>query len=146
MKVRSFTTQLEGLSLELINKVTIRNILSGLPLDEHIYYAIWDTGANTTAITRKVVEECGLIAIGRREVVGVHKSSILNTYLIEIQLSDEVVVSDLQVVEANFASDNAHVLIGMDIIGRGDFAVSNYKGRTSFTFRIPSTETLDFTQ
>ena len=54
MKVCSFTTQLEDLSLELINKVKIRNILSGLPLDEHIYYAIWDTGANTTA--RMVVE------------------------------------------------------------------------------------------
>ena len=31
------------------------------------------------------------------------------------------------------------VLIGMDIIGLGDFAVSNYRGKTTFTFRKRST-------
>ena len=36
------------------------------------------------------------------------------------------------------------VLIGMDIINRGDFAVSNRNGATSFSFRIPSVEDFDF--
>lgn len=40
------------------------------------------------------------------------------------------------------ASDD--VLIGMDVIGFGDLAVSNYEGKTSFTFRVPSTKRLDF--
>ena len=30
------------------------------------------------------------------------------------------------------------MLIGMDVICMGDFAVSNYNGRTAFTFRMPS--------
>ena len=29
-------------------------------------------------------------------------------------------------------------IVGMDIINRGDFAVSNFKGQTVFSFRIPS--------
>ena len=36
------------------------------------------------------------------------------------------------------------VLIGMDIINRGDFAVSNRNGKTMFSFRIPSMSDFDF--
>ena len=36
------------------------------------------------------------------------------------------------------------VIIGMDIINRGDFAVSNRNGATSFSFRIPSIADFDF--
>ena len=32
----------------------------------------------------------------------------------------------------------------MDIIGTGDFAVTNLDGKTVFTFRIPSAERIDF--
>ena len=36
------------------------------------------------------------------------------------------------------------VLIGMDIITAGDFAVSNYNGTTMFSFRIPSQKKTDY--
>jgi hypothetical protein len=36
------------------------------------------------------------------------------------------------------------VLIGMDIIGTGDFAVTNLGDTTVFTFRTPSVERIDF--
>jgi hypothetical protein len=36
------------------------------------------------------------------------------------------------------------LLIGMDVIGAGDFAVSNFNGKTTLTFRSPSVGTLDF--
>jgi len=39
---------------------------------------------------------------------------------------------------------DAEALIGMDIIGKGDFAVTNKDGKTTFTFRIPSIECIDF--
>jgi len=38
----------------------------------------------------------------------------------------------------------ADVLIGMDIINRGDFAVTNKNGKTVFSYRFPSTEQIDF--
>ena len=41
-------------------------------------------------------------------------------------------------------SGEAEVLIGMDIINRGDFAVTNRDGRTKFSFRIPSQADIDF--
>jgi len=36
------------------------------------------------------------------------------------------------------------VLIGMNIINQGDFAVTNKDGKTVFSFRLPSVECLDF--
>ena len=42
------------------------------------------------------------------------------------------------------AGEQDDVLIGMDIINLGDFAVSNVEGSTCFTFRMPSLEEFDF--
>ncbi|MDR3184029.1 MAG: SEC-C domain-containing protein, partial [Prevotellaceae bacterium] len=36
------------------------------------------------------------------------------------------------------------VLIGMDIITQGDFAISQSEGNTKFTFQMPSTHDFDF--
>ena len=36
------------------------------------------------------------------------------------------------------------VLIGMDIITQGDFAVTNLGGKTKFSFRIPSQASINF--
>jgi preprotein translocase subunit SecA len=36
------------------------------------------------------------------------------------------------------------MLIGMDIIGLGDFVVTNFNGKTMFSFRMPSMASMDF--
>ena len=61
-----------------------------------------------------------------------------------IFLPNNMLVPEVHVVEVPELAGVSEVLIGMDIIGLGDFAV-NYEGRTSFTFRIPSLEVIDFT-
>ena len=38
------------------------------------------------------------------------------------------------------------VLIGMDIIGAGDFAVTNSNGKTVMSYRYPSIERIDFVE
>ena len=40
----------------------------------------------------------------------------------------------------------ADVLVGMDIINTGDFAVTNLGGITKFSFRFPSLEHIDFVE
>jgi len=40
----------------------------------------------------------------------------------------------------------ADALIGMDIIGRGDFAISNFEGKTAFTYRTPSVAKTDYVE
>ena len=75
-------------------------------------------------------------------VAGPHKTEI---YLANITLPNNVVITSLEVTKG-VVSDSADVLIGMDIINRGDFAVTNLGGKTMFSFRMPSVEHIDFTQ
>jgi hypothetical protein len=63
-------------------------------------------------------------------------------YLINIILPNNLGFPYLRVCECDIMG--ADVLIGMDLITLGDFAISNLNDKTSFTFRIPSLEIFDF--
>ena len=89
--------------------------------------------------------ESGLTPISVANVSGVHGSQQSNVYLIDVYLPNRVVVQGVEAVESrSLAGEADDVLIGMDIIGLGDFAVSNLQGKTTFTFRIPSLAEIDF--
>lgn len=110
------------------------------------FKAIWDTGATNSTITKKVVEALGLVPISQTWVQGVHSKVEKNVYAISLVLPNKVVIPFLQVTECDALSGGFDVLIGMDIIGIGDFAITNLNGQTTFSFGIPSTRRLDFTK
>lgn len=56
---------------------------------------------------------------------------------------DDFVFNNLRVLKIE-KHDVFDIIIGMDIISKGDFAVSNLNGKTSFSFRIPSFGTANF--
>ena len=58
---------------------------------------------------------------------------------------NKVCFRSLRVTEGDLPGD-VEVLIGMDIIGSGDFAISNKDGKTAFSFRMPSLERIDFVE
>lgn len=64
---------------------------------------------------------------------------------VNILLPNHVEFSDWEVAEAGGLVGDEDILIGMDIIGTGDFAVSN-KERTVFTFRYSSQEEISFSR
>ena len=107
------------------------------------FQAIWDTGATGTVITQRVADTCGLQPIGRTKVhtVGGEKESLV--YLASVFLPNKIGISPITVTVGELGGD-CDVLIGMDIISRGDFAVTNKDGNTLFSFRMPSTERIDF--
>lgn len=106
------------------------------------FQAVWDTGASASVITQRVVDQCGLKPIGMVEVHGVHSKEICPVYLVNVGLPNHVGVESVRVTLGRMV--NADVLIGMDIIGIGDFAVTNKNGVTVFTFRVPSSVCIDF--
>jgi hypothetical protein len=59
-----------------------------------------------------------------------------------LPFGNEVGFLYLRVTQAKIK--DADILIGMDIISAGDFVVTNYEGKTVFSFRIPSCECIDF--
>lgn len=104
----------------------------------------WDTGASGTCISKKVVSDFKLIPIGK---VNAHTPSgigIMNQYMINLVLNNEVVFQNWLVMDSEIGKQGIDVLIGMDIISNGDFAISNYEGRTQFSFRLPSQEHVEY--
>ncbi len=107
------------------------------------FSAIWDTGATGSVITQAVVDACGLVATGMTRVYHVDGSSQVETYLVNIGLPDNVRYPSVRVTKGDLP-DGDDVLVGMDIITTGDFAVTNINGKTMLSFRFPSVERIDF--
>ncbi|MYC31041.1 MAG: hypothetical protein F4X65_13270 [Chloroflexi bacterium] len=107
------------------------------------FLALWDTGATISAISPAVADACGLLPTGLTEVFHIEGSYTAEVYQVNFTLPGGIVFSNLRVTKAEIPG--ADILIGMDIISRGDFAISNQNGGTKFTFRIPSIEDIDFT-
>ena len=107
------------------------------------FIAIWDTGATNSAVTQDVIDACGLVATGLTTVHHVDGSTDTETYLVNIGLPNKVAFVGVRVTKCKLPGD-AKVLIGMDIISQGDFAVTNFGGTTKFSFRVPSGAHIDF--
>lgn len=106
------------------------------------FSAIWDTGATASVITKCVVDVCKLKPVGMKIVYGVHGQKSAETFLINVGLPNDVAVANVEVTLGDLAGTD--MLIGMDIITAGDFSITNVKGRTIFSFRIPSLRAIDF--
>lgn len=106
--------------------------------------ALWDTGATSSCISDQVVSSLGLITTGKTLIKTPAGPKEVSTYLIDIVLPNNVCVSDVRVCDSDIGLQGLDLLIGMDIIGLGDFSVSNYNGNTAFSFRIPSKQLTDY--
>jgi len=139
----AFTTKSDsGLLRELSNTVTVRpsSLIRKsfqIELNKLIIRAIWDTGATTTSISQKLAQTLKLVPIAKATVHSVHETREVNVHSIDLILPNRVEVFNLQVTEAANLG-RYDVLIGMDIITLGDFAITNAKKRTFFSFRYPS--------
>jgi hypothetical protein len=106
-------------------------------------WALWDTGATGTVVSPRAVAILGLPTISEIGVWGVGGPALTTLHVIDLWLPNLVIIPRLQVT-MGFLDNDIDVLIGMDVIGRGDFAVSNFEGRTAFSYRIPSIEFTDY--
>jgi hypothetical protein len=105
------------------------------------FQGIWDTGATHTAINHRVFAECGLVATGMIQSNTGNGTHSYPTCLINVKLPNNVLFHEICATVMPLTCD---VLIGMDIIGTGDFAVTNKEQKTVFSFRHPSIEIIDF--
>lgn len=144
----AFTTINPRLSNVLYNEVQItagfdpnKTLLSKRPSFK-TFRAIWDTGATSSVITEKVVDQCSLKPTGMTLVRHAYGEELAEVYHVNIGLPNNVAFSNIRVTKGIVAGADA--LIGMDIINHGDFAVTNAEGQTVFSFRIPSIQRIDF--
>lgn len=127
----------------MVNQLRIQATIEGL---NHTVTAeaLWDTGATNSCISKEVVEALHLVPTGMTRILTPSGEDTVSTYLVDVMLPNNVRVTDLRVNESAIGAQGIGILIGMDIISLGDFAVSNFKGKTAFSFRIPSEKRTDY--
>ena len=105
--------------------------------------SLWDTGASNTLISKRIVEVLNLIPIGESHISGYNEGvDVMNAYLVHIGLPTGDIITD--VIVSEFGTDEYDMVIGMDVICKGDFAITNKNEKTTFSFRIPSEEEIVF--
>jgi predicted aspartyl protease len=106
------------------------------------FHALWDTGAEGSVISERAAKALGLEPTGKARVYHADGESIVNTYSVNIFLPNDTAFYVPMVTEGNLTGTD--VLIGMNIISMGDFAVTAYRGKTKLSFQIPSTHDTDY--
>lgn len=110
------------------------------------YKAIWDTGATNSVITARIAQDLSLVPNGQVQSFGVHNAQLVNKYFVHFALPNGFSIPYVQVTECASLNGGFDVLIGMDIISLGDFAVTHLDGKTCMSFRMPTSEKIDFLQ
>lgn len=121
---------------------SIFEIQQGLPHPQVMTFnAVWDTGASSSAISPRVVAALGLIPTGWGFSDTASGTTRVQKFGVNIILPSNVGFPSVEVSCNNMKVD---VLIGMDIISKGDFCITNQKGKTMFSFQTPSMHCFDF--
>lgn len=133
-------------SIETMCKISMHHDVVRLGNETHPdffeYNAIWDTGAVRSVISPKVVADLGLQPRGKVAMYHANGVSYVNTYFVNLLLPNKMEVQILQVMDGNLP--DADILLGMDVIGLGDFALTAPEGKTLFSFSQPSQFAIDF--
>ena len=144
--IHSFTKNFGGLS----NRPETPCFVSAawLPQDDTTapplleFNALWDTGATASVITQEVATKLELLPEGTAWVYHAQGSKRVPKYFVNLGLPNRVQVVGVEVLEGILKG--CDVLIGMDIINMGDFALTNPDGVTMLSFQMPSVSHIDF--
>ncbi|GHV75630.1 hypothetical protein AGMMS49942_04510 [Spirochaetia bacterium] len=138
---RAFTVAYEGITNEISTPVRLEPVftydksLVGTQIEVD---ALWDTGAAMTCIKPSLRDRLKLRQSELVEPITLSGSGDVEAEgtLVSFWLVPNFVVELCPVYIADFPGDE-ELLIGMDIITLGDFAVCNANGMTSFSFAVP---------
>ena len=106
----------------------------------------WDCGATYSSISKELAQELGLKPCGMETTTSTTNSELSNVYEIILILHNEIGIPMKVSAVSNIHDSGIDMLIGMDVIALGDFAISTYNEETCFSFRYPSQGLIDFTK
>ena len=143
----AFTTKYNGAAAAIITTVAVCPaydpaspppvIPNSIPLS-----ALWDTGSTGSVIAPDAAKRLGLVQVGLRDICHGGGPDRGAAYLVNIGLPNGVHVYGVEAVELKVSGFD--FIIGMNIITKGDLAITNVGGETCFSFCIPPRRQLDF--
>jgi hypothetical protein len=106
--------------------------------------ALWDTGATGCVITEKLAKELALYPIASTYVDHAGGRSLSNVYMLNLWLPNQVGLEGIRFTEFKHTTGSFDVIVGMDVITLGDFAITHKHGKTLLTYQLPSFANIDF--
>jgi hypothetical protein len=135
--LKPFVKIFPGFIHSIITPAMVMNLNSNKKLKVR---ALWDTGATNTMVSKKVTNALSLKKTGEISVRSFAGEKNVNEYYLRLLLAGGF-SKDLQVLEMSEII-GADILIGMDIIGCGDFVFTIKKehniSRAKIYFRSPA--------
>ncbi|GHV30570.1 hypothetical protein AGMMS4952_17780 [Spirochaetia bacterium] len=123
--------ELPGDVEEIVSSVEVVSLTD--PPHRGRYLGVWDTGAMLSIITPKIFSELGLTQTGKTFARGVlGKGEWIPTTFITIILEDKIRIEDIRVAVSEIPESD--MLIGFDVIKKGDFSIKNLGKNILFTF------------
>jgi len=107
-------------------------------------HTLWDTGATNSVLTPETVSEMKLTPVGITDVIHYGGTKQINTYLVNFFFPENVMIYGVLVSESENIIGDFGAIIGMDIITKGDFSITNVNNLTWMSYRIPSIQTIDY--
>lgn len=108
--------------------------------------ALWDTGAQLTCISQRLVARLNLQPDGSTNILGANNQPFpAKVYSVQL-IMGRFVIPYLRVAELPMQNTGHDVIIGMDVMSQGDLTITNYNGHTVLTFREPSLETVNYVE
>ncbi len=97
--------------------------------------ALIDTGASTTAVSRKVVDRLKLVPRGTAKVYTSNKNSeIRNEFDVALEFDVDAYIPILRVLEANLQDHSIDCLIGRDVLQHGMLIYDGPKKQITLSF------------
>lgn len=96
--------------------------------------ALFDTGAQTTAISQKVVDQLKLVARGTAKVYTSQSNKIVNEYDIALEFDSDMYLNTLRVLGADLQDHSIDCLIGRDVLQFGQFVYDGPKKKFMLSF------------
>ena len=130
----SFTKTFPPGTLVIRTDLTVTSIVSKKLGEKIVCDAIWDTGANASAISLNTARKLGLTPVQTAFFSTANGRCEMPMYMVDMMLPNGRQIKDVMVSGLNLNICDA--LVGMDIITQGDFHLTN-DGKTVFSFNIP---------
>ena len=136
-----YTAAFRGYPDRLVTKAEVLYGGSKMEVD-----ALWDTGSSYTYISRRLASQMGMISVGQSGYITPTGASISEQYVIEIILPDGTHVTDVHAGGSDIDAMGIDLILGLQIILLGDFAIRHRDGQTFMSFLCPPNDATDNTK
>lgn len=145
----AFSGRFPAFRNRLVSPLYVGSPDSGNPVGVKVK-AVWDTGASLTVVSSRLASMLCLPSLGRTKALGAFGSSAScdkSRARLAVVLGSESIVIDVMVADMPHSDPDCDILLGLDFITLGDFALTFDGGQLMMSFTYPPLDIpVDYTQ